>query len=235
MQHYLLRQNSNRGGVFRTSVETDRLLSESRRAMADFLNAHSECEIVFGANMTSLTFTLSRAMKHSLNPDDEIRVSRLDHDGNIAPWLRLAADAGARIRWLDFNPTDCTLNMDELKELLSDKTPDDWLRVKRRGNHKPGAADGGSGTLRRRDGLRGRGAVRSPCPCGCANTRRQFPDLHPTVSSGRIRACSGGTTIYSTGCPPTKCVHRESDRQTNLRPAPRITRGRREPWARSNI
>ena len=122
MQHYLLRQNSNRGGVFRTSVETDRLLSESRHAMADFLNAPSEREIVFGANMTSLTFALSHAMKHWLEPKDEIIVTRLDHDGNIAPWLHLAEDSCARIRWLDFNPSDCTLNMDELERLLTDKT-----------------------------------------------------------------------------------------------------------------
>lgn len=122
MQHYLLHQNANSGGVFRTSVETDWLLCESRHAMADFLNAPSNREIVFGANMTSLTFALSHAMKHWLEPRDEIIVTRLDHDGNIAPWLHLAEDSGARIRWLDFNPSDCTLNMNELERLLTDKT-----------------------------------------------------------------------------------------------------------------
>lgn len=122
MHHYLLHQNANRGGAFRTSAETDRLLRESRRAMADFLNAPSDREIVFGANMTSLTFALSHALKHWLQPEDEIIVTRMDHDGNIAPWLRLAEDADARIRWLDFNPPDGTLNMDELEGLLTDKT-----------------------------------------------------------------------------------------------------------------
>jgi cysteine desulfurase family protein (TIGR01976 family) len=122
MQHYLLHQNANRGGAFRTSVETERLLRESRRAMADFLNAPTEREIVFGANMTSLTFALSHALKHWLQPEDEIIVTRLDHDGNIAPWLRLMEDSGARIRWLDFHPPDCVLNMDELEGLLTEKT-----------------------------------------------------------------------------------------------------------------
>jgi cysteine desulfurase family protein (TIGR01976 family) len=122
MQHYLLYQNANRGGAFRTSVETEQIIHEARLAMSDFLNATSEHEIVFGANMTNLTFAISHALKHWLEPNDEIIVTRLDHDGNVSPWLRLAEDTGATIRWLDFNPVDCTLKLDELEGLLTYNT-----------------------------------------------------------------------------------------------------------------
>lgn len=122
MQDYLMRSNANRGGAFRTSLSTDALLHEAREAMADFINAPSPDEIVFGLNMTTLTFMLSHALGCWLEPGDEIIITHLDHDANIAPWLRIAQERGAVIRWLDFNPYDCTLSMEQFERLLSTKT-----------------------------------------------------------------------------------------------------------------
>jgi cysteine desulfurase family protein (TIGR01976 family) len=122
MNHYLVHDNANLGGAFRASQASDALLMEAREAMACLLNAPSPREIVFGPNMTSLTFALSRAMESQVKSGDEIIVTRLDHDANISPWMRLAEDRGARIKWLDFDPQDCTLNLAQLETLLTDRT-----------------------------------------------------------------------------------------------------------------
>lgn len=122
MSAYLRHDNSNRGGAFVTSQNTDQVVAEARQAMADFLNAARPEEIVFGQNMTSLTFAMSRAISRAWRPGDEIIVTRLDHDANISPWLLAAADHGATVRWLDFRPEDCTLALETLPELLSEKT-----------------------------------------------------------------------------------------------------------------
>src|SRR5258708_30547348 len=83
MVHYLQTCNANHGGVFATSQESDRILELGHQSMADFLNAPSADEIVFGANMTTLTFQLSRALAKTWNPRDEIIVTKLDHDANV--------------------------------------------------------------------------------------------------------------------------------------------------------
>jgi cysteine desulfurase family protein (TIGR01976 family) len=119
---YLTTSNANRGGAFATSLMSDRLLDESRRALAAFLGASRPEEIVFGPNMTSLTFQLSRALAREFLPGDEIIVTRLDHDANIAPWRLLAEDRGCVIRWLDFDPEDCTLDLARLDALLGSRT-----------------------------------------------------------------------------------------------------------------
>ncbi|MEW5988574.1 MAG: cysteine desulfurase-like protein [Chloroflexota bacterium] len=121
MSHYLARDNSNSGGAFATSQRTDAVKWAARLAMADFLNAAPR-EVVFGANMTTLTFHLSRALARAWRPGDEIILTRLDHDANISPWLLAAAERGVTVRWLDFRPEDCTLRLDELPNLLSEKT-----------------------------------------------------------------------------------------------------------------
>nr|BAL58023.1 cysteine desulfurase family protein [uncultured Chloroflexota bacterium] len=121
MADYLVRANANHGGRFVTSQRNDQIIDQARMAMADFLNARSPREIVFGANMTTLTFSLSRAIGRTLQPGDEIVVTRLDHDANIAPWLALE-EQGIRVRWADFNVEDCRLNLDHLASLLSNKT-----------------------------------------------------------------------------------------------------------------
>jgi cysteine desulfurase family protein (TIGR01976 family) len=89
--------------------------------MADFLNASRPEEIVFGPNMTSLTFNISRALARTFQPGDILVVTRLDHDANISPWLLAAEDRGCRIRWVDFHPEDCTLDLEDLKAALDEK------------------------------------------------------------------------------------------------------------------
>jgi len=119
---YLVRDNANHGGAFPTSRRSDAMLEEAHQAMADMLGAASSGEIVFGANMTTLTMGLSRALAQWIKPGDEVIVTRLDHDANISPWMLLARDAGATLRWVDFHPEDCSLNMDDLERQLSKKT-----------------------------------------------------------------------------------------------------------------
>jgi cysteine desulfurase family protein (TIGR01976 family) len=122
MQDYLTRTNANHGGAFRTSRESDAMVEAAREAAADFLGAARPEEIIFGANMTTLTFHMSRTLCRHLGPGDEIVVTRLDHDANIAPWVLAAQDREAVVRWVDFDPRDCTLDMEGLARILSPRT-----------------------------------------------------------------------------------------------------------------
>lgn len=122
MSGYLAYGSSNLGGPFLTSRHADAVVAEARQAMADLLNARRPEEISFGQNMTSLTFSFSRALARTWQAGDEIIVTRLDHDANISPWLMAAEDRGVTVRWLDFNPADCTLNLADLPGLLNEKT-----------------------------------------------------------------------------------------------------------------
>ncbi|MGQ9784972.1 MAG: cysteine desulfurase-like protein [Anaerolineae bacterium] len=121
MAHYMVSANANTHGLYETSRRTDRVIEEARQAMADFLNAPSLDEIVFGPNMTTLTFAISRAIARTLHPGDEIVVTRLDHDANIAPWVFLE-EQGAVIRYVDFDPRDCTLDMAQFQHLINERT-----------------------------------------------------------------------------------------------------------------
>jgi cysteine desulfurase family protein (TIGR01976 family) len=122
MVHYLQNNNSNSGGAFVTSHNTRQVVAATRQAAADLFNAARPEEIVFGQNMTSLTFALSRAISRTWQAGDEIVVTRLDHDANISPWLLAAAERQVTVRWLDFRPKDCTLDLAELPHLLNEKT-----------------------------------------------------------------------------------------------------------------
>lgn len=122
MVDYLQTTNANHGGAFPTSMASDEILEEARQAMADFLNAEDAREIVFGPNMTTLTFGLSRALAREFRDGDEIVVTRLDHDANISPWLLAAEDRDCTVRWLDFDVEDCTLQLERLGELLNERT-----------------------------------------------------------------------------------------------------------------
>jgi cysteine desulfurase family protein (TIGR01976 family) len=122
MGDYLLRTNANHGGAFKTSADSDEVVHQAHAAVADFLGAAMPDEIVFGANMTTLTFALSRALGKRLGPGDEIVVTRLDHDANISPWLQMAEDRGATVRWVDLRPQDCTLVMEDFEAQITEHT-----------------------------------------------------------------------------------------------------------------
>lgn len=121
IQSYLVNCNANHGGAFAASVESDALVEAARAAMADFLNAARPQEIVFGANMTTLTFHISRSLARTFQPGDTLVVTRLDHDGNISPWLKVAEDRGLRVRWVDIHPEDCTIDLADLRAALQEK------------------------------------------------------------------------------------------------------------------
>ena len=118
---YFRTSNANSHGAFTASSETDALLDEVHAAAADFLGAADPGEIAFGPNMTTLTFAVSRAIGRTLKPGDEIVVTRLDHDANVAPWLQLEEERGAVIRWVPINE-DCTLDLDALGNALGPRT-----------------------------------------------------------------------------------------------------------------
>ena len=117
---YLARNNANTHGAFQTSHNTDRIVDEARAAMADFLNCDAD-EIVFGANMTSLTFSLSRALGRDLGRGDEIVLTLLDHDANFSP-LKALEEKGVTIRTVKFNESDCTLDMQDLAAKIGSRT-----------------------------------------------------------------------------------------------------------------
>jgi cysteine desulfurase family protein (TIGR01976 family) len=118
MNDYLVDHNANHGGAFQTSRESDAVLDEAHKAVADFYNASSPDEIVFGNNMTSLTFAISRTISRTWQPGDEIVVTRLDHDANITPWVMAAEDCGCTVRRVDFHPEDGTLNQESFQQAL---------------------------------------------------------------------------------------------------------------------
>src|SRR3954465_7356808 len=103
MSDYLYRHNANTHWAYPTSEETDAIIDSARRVLADFLNA-SPTEIVFGANMTTLTFHLARALGRGYERDDEILVTELDHHGNIAPWRTLEKECGMKVRTVQMIP-----------------------------------------------------------------------------------------------------------------------------------
>ncbi len=122
MSGYLSRDNANTGGSFVTSQRTDLAVANARAETAHFLNARRVEEIVFGQNMTSLVFALSRALGRTWQAGDEIIVTSLDHDANISPWTLAARDAGVTVRTWEFRKEDCTLRVEDLEALLTERT-----------------------------------------------------------------------------------------------------------------
>jgi len=121
MVAYFRSANANTGGAFLTSRRTDEVIADARRAMADFLHASSPNEIVFGPNMTTLTFAFSRAIGKTLHEGDEIVVTVLDHDANVAPWLALQ-ERGVVIRTVDVHPENVTLDMEDMRSKINERT-----------------------------------------------------------------------------------------------------------------
>jgi len=119
VNRYLLECNANHEGAFDTSIASDAILDEAHRAMADFYNASGPEEIVFGNNMTTLTFSISRSIARDWQAGQEIVLTRLDHDANVAPWILAAQERGCKVNWVDFNVEDGTLKLDELQTPLS--------------------------------------------------------------------------------------------------------------------
>ncbi len=119
---YYRTSNANHDGAFLTSRRSDAAVHEAHVAMADLLGAASADEIKFGANMTSLTFHVSRSIAATMAPGDEIVVTILDHEGNVGPWKAIAADRGLVVKTLDIHETDCTLALEGLDALLTDRT-----------------------------------------------------------------------------------------------------------------
>ncbi len=122
MNDYLIHTNANHEGAFKTSRESDAIVDAARSAVADFLGAARPEEIIFGQNMTSLTLHMSRSLARTLQAGDEIVVTRLDHDANIAPWLLIAEDRGCTVRWVEIDPEDCTWSIEAFKAQITDRT-----------------------------------------------------------------------------------------------------------------
>jgi cysteine desulfurase family protein (TIGR01976 family) len=119
---YLLEHNANHGGVFATSVENDEMLIEAQRAAADLLGASDPQSIVFGANMTTMTFAFSRAMAQSWRAGDEIVVTDLDHDANVTSWAMAARERDVTVRRVRVKPDECTLDLEDFQRKLSART-----------------------------------------------------------------------------------------------------------------
>ncbi len=117
---YLKRNNANTAGAYATSRKTDAMIADARAAMADFFGCDPD-EIVFGPNMTTLTYGISRSIGRELGPGNEIVVTHLDHDANISPW-RAFEEHGVVIRFAEINEQDCTLDMNDLAHKITGHT-----------------------------------------------------------------------------------------------------------------
>ena len=117
---YLRESNANVSGPYETSRRTERLVADSRLAAASFLGSAPD-EVIFGANMTTLNFALSRTAAREWSEGDEVVVTRLDHDGYVSPWLELAHDLGLVVRFADIRD-DTTLDLEDLAAQLTDRT-----------------------------------------------------------------------------------------------------------------
>lgn len=118
----LLITNANLGGFFETTIAAQQIVDDAHAAMADFLGAASPQEIIIGANMTTLTYHMSRTLGRTMKPGDEIILTRMDHEGNVSPWLQLAEDLGLVVRWLPFDEQSWQIEEAALATLLTDRT-----------------------------------------------------------------------------------------------------------------
>jgi len=122
MADCLLHKSANIGGYFPTSAMAEEVANGARAAVADLLHAPSPDEIIFGQNMTSLTFHVSRSIGRHFKAGDEIILSQMDHDANVEPWKLLARDFDLTVQWLPFDTETFEFDLTRLDELLSGKT-----------------------------------------------------------------------------------------------------------------
>ena len=121
MRGYMEGGGANLHGVFPTSTETEEVIARTREKAAAFLGARAE-EIAFGANMTTLTFAISRALARGWDAGDEILVTELDHRANVDPWISAATERGARVRWIPVNPETLTLDLSNIERTINQRT-----------------------------------------------------------------------------------------------------------------
>ena len=133
---YLKFSNANTNGAYATSYRTNAVIDAARSAMADLFSSDPD-EVVFGPNMTTLTFAVSRAMGRELKPGDEVLLTHLDHDANVSPWFALE-EVGVKIQRSEIHENDCTLDMEDLarEDNLAHQAGRRRLRLKRRGYHQ---------------------------------------------------------------------------------------------------
>jgi len=114
--------NANLGGYFSTSIAAEDVMHTAYQALADFVGAASEREIVIGPSMTSLTYSFSRSLGRGFGKGDEIILTRMDHEGNISPWLAMAEERGMTVRWLPFDTQTWRIEPAALDGVLSERT-----------------------------------------------------------------------------------------------------------------
>lgn len=122
ISRYMLTSSANAGGHFRTSFQTDAVTYKAHEDAALFLGARTGKEVIIGQSMTALVFHMSRSICHDFEPGDEIIISRMEHEGNVGPWLTIAEDKGLVVRWLEFNHDSWRVEPDDLRALLTEKT-----------------------------------------------------------------------------------------------------------------
>jgi cysteine desulfurase family protein (TIGR01976 family) len=182
MLDYLYHHNANTHWAYASSAETDALLEQARVTLADFLGCASN-EVVFGQNMTTLLFHLTRALGRDLGPGDEIVVTRLDHQANVGPWKALVRDRGVTVREVPFDPASGRLDRDAFADALSERTR--WVAL--------GAASNAIGTVNDVAGLAGMAREAGA---------RVFVDAVHYAPHGRIDVTALG--IDALGCSPYK-------------------------------
>jgi hypothetical protein len=230
MREHLERGTANSGGAFSSSIETDAMSEAAHAAVADLLGGQPG-EIAFGPNMTTLTFSVSRALAKDWGAGDELVLTRLDHDANVAPWLLVARDRGMRVRWIDFDPETGMLDIASLPGLLGPRTRLVAF----------GGASNALGTLNdigqictavraHSNALIYVDAVQSvPHVVTDVSTwgATSSPARH-TNSSARTRASSGAGASFSNGWMPIRCgPPRSSRRRCASKPARPPSRGKR--------
>ena len=120
--NYMVTDASNMGGCFTTSQNTDAVVLKAHQDAALFLGAKSEREVIIAQSMTTLAFHMSRSICRDFQPGDEIVISRVEHEGNVGPWLEIAKDKGLEIRWVEFNTESWLIEPEALAAVLTDRT-----------------------------------------------------------------------------------------------------------------